>query len=228
MPGADEAVFLIGEEYYYAGQKSESKTLAKEYYRESIELIEDYIWAPVDNDPNEGLEGDEWAEGEDNAGEEYETDMTLEEVISEPAFSDHFESSVWYVLGLNHWQLGEWFEAADAFMTSIEINPRHVYAGSMHWLVSDCYEKLEKSGHISSEEADPVIEWGYQTLFDNYPDSRSVKHAAIRLAEINLARGKPVTALFYVNWFLDHSDFDDPRRMQIIHQLMVGLEVCGQ
>ena len=108
-------------------------------------------------------------------------------------------------------------------MTSIEINPAHVYAGAMHWLVSDCYEKLEKSGHISSEEADPLIEWGYKTLFDNYPDSRDVEYAAIQLGKIHLARGEPVSACVYFNWFLDRDPFDTDR-MRVIQNYMAGTE----
>jgi len=42
-----------------------------------------------------------------------------------------------------------------------------------------------------------VIEWGYQTLFDRYPDSRDVEYAAIQLCKLYLARGKPVSACVY-------------------------------
>ncbi len=102
------------------------------------------------------------------------------------------------------------------------------FAGSMHWLISDCYENLRRVGSVPATEADAVIEWGYQTLFDAYPDSRDVEYAAVRLIEMNLARGRPVTALVYVNWFIDDSAFDDPRGMHLVHQLLTGMEVCGQ
>jgi len=51
-------------------------------------------------------------------------------------------------------------------MYSVEIDPNHQHAGSMHWLISDCYENLRDEGVLTAEEADPVIEWGYKTLFD--------------------------------------------------------------
>jgi hypothetical protein len=73
-----------------------------------------------------------------------------------------------------------------------------------------------------------VIEWGYRTLFEQYPNSRDVEYAAIRLIELNLARGKPVSSLVYINWFLDRSEFDHPQRAQIIHRLIAGMEGCGQ
>ena len=115
--------------------------------------------------------------------------------------------------------------SADAFMRSVEANPNHQFAGAMHWLVSDCYEKLEKSGHISSEEADPVIEWGYQTLFDEYPDSRDVEYAAIQLGKIHLARGEPVSACVYFNWFLDHTHADNGQ-IADIRRILERMEGC--
>ena len=50
----------------------------------------------------------------------------------------------------------------------------------MHWLISNCYENLKRS-----EEADATIEWGYQTLFDAYPNDRDVAYAAVQLGRIS-------------------------------------------
>ena len=41
--------------------------------------------------------------------------------------------------------------------------------------------------------------------FDRYPNSRDVEYAAIQLGKIHLARGEPVAACEYFNWFLDHT-----------------------
>ena len=65
----------------------------------------------------------------------------------------------------------------------------------MHRMIANCYTRLKAAGEISAEEADPVIEWGYRTLFEKYPDSRDVIPAALHLIEINLARGRPVIIL---------------------------------
>jgi len=98
----------------------------------------------------------------------------------------------------------------------------------MHWMISSCYERLQREGAVSAEEVAPVIEWGYQTLFEEYPNSRDVEYAAIRLIELNLARGKPVSSLYYIHWFLNRSEFDHPQREQIIQQLIAGMEGCDQ
>jgi hypothetical protein len=74
-------------------------------------------------------------------------------------------------------------------MRAIDADPRHEFAGSMHWLVSDCYEKLKRDGAVSVEEADPVIEWGYQTLFDRY--QRKNRQGPSRPCEGENASGIP-------------------------------------
>ena len=93
----------------------------------------------------------------------------------------------------------------------------------MHWMISDCYVKLKTAGHIPPEKADPIIEWGYQTLFEQYPHTPDVRYAAIRLAEINLARGKPVGTLVYINWLLDNIP-NERKRSEIISFILGQLE----
>ena len=90
-------------------------------------------------------------------------------------------------------------------MNSTEADANHPFAGETYGLVSNCYERLKADGQISVEEADTMIEWGYQTLFDGYPNCLTVDHAALRLGEINMARGRPVSACVYFNWYLDHA-----------------------
>lgn len=47
--------------------------------------------------------------------------------------------------------------AADAFLESIEANPQFRFVGAIHWLVSNCYEKLKAAEEASAQDADPVI-----------------------------------------------------------------------
>ena len=96
----------------------------------------------------------------------------------------------------------------------------------MHWLVSDCYEKMKKAGQLSAEEADPVIEWGYLTLFETYPKSYDVEYAALQLGKLNLARGMPVTACVYFNWFLDQAEIGDVRMIREVRRILEGMEGC--
>ncbi|HOL32556.1 MAG TPA: hypothetical protein PK052_11310 [Anaerohalosphaeraceae bacterium] len=146
-----------------------------------------------------------------------------------PVVSDaHDQSLACYMKGLSYWYRGDLFKSSEALLDSLDLFPNHPHAGSTCRMIADCYVKLKAEGVVDPNEADPVIEWGYKTLFDQYPDSRDVEYAAIRLIEINLARGKPVTAAVYINWLLDHTASGDPRRMNVIHKLMAGLEVCGQ
>jgi tetratricopeptide (TPR) repeat protein len=138
---------------------------------------------------------------------------------------DDTRCSAFYMMGLDYWYLKQWQQAADAFMDAIDSNPRFEYAGATHWLISDCYENLKREGQIPGDEADPAIEWGYQTLFEQYPETHVVEYAAVRLGEINLARGRPATACMYFNWFLDRADVNDGR-IGLVRRILEGKEVC--
>ena len=146
-----------------------------------------------------------------------------------PMLSDpHYQCMSLYMAGISYWQMGEWYPAADAFLESIEADPHFKYAGGMHWMVAYCYEKLKAAGEIDKEEADAMIEWGYQTLFEDYPNSRmgDLYHTAMKLGQINLARGRPATACVYFNWILDRVENPEDGRVIAIQQILEGKEVC--
>ena len=164
----------------------------------------------------------------DAASSDYTGGIRLLEETLPKMENDHDRSEAYYIMGLYYWQLKDWLASASALMDSVAANSRHQHAGSMHWMISSCYERLQREGAVSAEEVAPVIEWGYQTLFEEYPNSRDVEYAAIRLIELNLARGKPVSSLYYIHWFLNRSEFDHPQREQIIQQLIAGMEGCDQ
>lgn len=132
-----------------------------------------------------------------------------------------------YMIGLDYWYLEQWLPAADAFIDSVEANSQFMFADAMHWLVADCYEKLKQNGSVSAETADGMIEWGYQTLFNEYPGSPRTEHAALRLGEINLERGQPVTACLYFNWFLDHA-FEKDMRIAAVEKILEGMQGCNR
>lgn len=54
------------------------------------------------------------------------------------------------------------------------------------------------------------MEWGYQAVFERYPQppypACGADYAALRLGEPNWARGRPATACVYLNWFLDRAE----------------------
>ncbi len=70
---------------------------------------------------------------------------------------DDTRCSAFYMMGLDYWYLKQWQLAADEFLESIEANPQFRFVGAIHWLVSDCYEKLKAAGEVSAQDADPVI-----------------------------------------------------------------------
>ena len=80
---------------------------------------------------------------------------------------------------------------------------------------------------MDAAEADSVIEWGYQTLFDSYPAARDVAYAAVQLGRFNLARGRPVSACVYFNWYLDNAHANDGQIPEI-HRILEEMEGCGQ
>ncbi|MFA6186925.1 MAG: tetratricopeptide repeat protein [Phycisphaerae bacterium] len=139
--------------------------------------------------------------------------------------SNSLKSSAQYMIGLNYWQLGEYFDAADAFTASIEADPNYMFAGNMHWLVADCYEKLKAAGDVNAPEADPIIEWGYQALFENYPKCGIIDYAAMRLSQINLDKGNEVAACGYYCWLLMKND--DPNRIGVVNAMFKKCQKCG-
>jgi len=197
------ALHLIAEDLYTTAMevKSEPNSIATEYFSRSIAIYENEILSLDNNDPN------------------------TPDVQTPPGsiFTDNFRALVWYMLGLDYWYLGQWFPAADGFEQSIIADPNHPFAGQTHWLVSSCYEKLKDSETVDTNEANIMIEWGYQTLFDEYPDCPIVDYAALRLGEINLARGKPVTACVYFNWYLDYA-FEEDGRIAQVQRILAGME----
>jgi len=66
---------------------------------------------------------------------------------------------------------------------------------------------------------------GYQILFEQYPETQVVEYAAVRLGEINMAKGRPATACVYFNWFLDHADEDDGRILGV-RRILNEMEGC--
>jgi len=191
LPGADEAVFWIGEDYYNKAQKASGEgnaAAAKAACEKAIAILQ--------------------------------TSLDLKSAAPQKCIA-------YYTTGLCYRELGDFEKAADAFYVAIEADPGFIYAGSTHWLIADCYEKLKRDGIVDAAEADPIIEREFQTLFDSYPDSRDVAYAAIRLGEINLARGKPVAACVYFNWFLDYVHAGSGQFADI-SQILARLKECGQ
>jgi hypothetical protein len=47
----------------------------------------------------------------------------------------------------------------------------------------------------------------------------------MRPGEMNLARGRPVTARVYLNWYLDHAE-DNMGLVAAVGRLLEGKEVC--
>ena len=184
-------LILMVEEYYYRAlqerQRDQQQT-AKTCFQNSAMLIERHLLGISENDPN------------------------MKSSAAESIVSDKlFESEVWYTLGVIYFQMEEWLLSADAFFKSLQLNPNHQFSGGMHGLIAGCYRRFKGDNKLPPEVADLVIEWGFKTLFENYPNDRDVKYAAMSLGELYLMQGKPLQACEYLNWFLDHAKSNDGR-----------------
>ncbi len=120
------------------------------------------------------------------------------------AENTHYEALSHYTIGLAYWYMGEYFEAADAFLMSIDKYPSFEYADAMHWMIAHCYEKMKRAGQVDPQDADAVILWAYETFFEDYHDSRMVWYAAWQLARVHVQQGRPVTATGYLYWLMDY------------------------
>jgi tetratricopeptide (TPR) repeat protein len=137
----------------------------------------------------------------------------------------HYQCVASYLMGLCRYYQKDWQSAADYFLAALEAEPGFQYAGAMHWMIGVCFENLKSEGQVEAEEADAVMEWGYQTVFERYPQDRGALYAAMRLGEMNLARGRPVTACVYFNWILDRAE-DNIGLAAAVGRLLEGKEVC--
>jgi hypothetical protein len=106
----------------------------------------------------------------------------------------------------------------------LQMSPDFRFAANMQWLIADGYERMKVLRQLPAEQIYPVIEDEYQILLDGYPDHPLSDYAAIRLGQINLAKGNQTKACAYFGLFLMNAGADDSRIAEF-KQIVDG---CGR
>jgi len=154
---------------------------------------------------------------DDEAKEYYRKAITVwERVITDLPPSTGTSPEAYYVSAVVYSQeLGDYLKGIDYYQKVVDSWPDYTFAWHAQFFVGKYYEKLRNSGVIPESEANSKIEQAYKAVVENYPDSKSVPNAALRLARINFERGQRVEAVMYYEIFLATANPNDPRLKSI-------------
>ena len=108
----------------------------------------------------------------------------------------------YYFTGVCLRRMGEWDEAIAYYQKVVDDWPNYKYAWSAQCLIGECFEKLQKSGVLTEAEAEPLIEQAYKLVIENYRECSLAGHACLKLAEMNLKKGRKLEAAGYYELFL--------------------------
>jgi len=114
----------------------------------------------------------------------------------------------YYFTGVCFRRMGEYGDAIFYYQEVVDNWPDYKYAWSAQCLIGECFERLQKSGALPEAEAEPLIEQAYKLVIENYPDSSLAGHACLKLAEMNLKKGRELEAAGYYELFLTSAPAD--------------------
>ena len=135
-----------------------------------------------------------------------------ERIITEPADPNaEITKDAYYFTGVCFRRMGEWEEAVAYYQKVVDDWPNYKYAWSAQYLIGNCYEKLRDSGSLPESEAEPLIEQAYKLVIENHPECSLAGHACLKLAEMNLKKGRKIEAAGYYELFLATARPADPR-----------------
>ena len=94
--------------------------------------------------------------------------------------------------------------------------------------VANYYEKLIELGAVTKPEATPKIEYACQVITENFPGSKYVKPAALKLGQINFEKGQWLKATQY--WELSLGKYTEKkyRPHHILYPLGRAFEELGR
>jgi tetratricopeptide (TPR) repeat protein len=134
------------------------------------------------------------------------------------------QTNVYYLTAITNYQLDEPEKTIEYSEKLLQMSPDFRFAANMQWLIADGYERMKVLRQLPAEQIYPVIEDEYQILLDGYPDHPLSDYAAIRLGQINLAKGNQTKACAYFGLFLMNADADDSR----IAEFEAIMKGCGR
>ncbi|MGA2071028.1 MAG: tetratricopeptide repeat protein [Sedimentisphaerales bacterium] len=198
-PLLPEAVFQIGNEYYDEGFNAR-------------------------NDPNEILQ----QQAKDRLKQAADV---FERIITELPESVPYTADAYYLSGncchLRGNDNNDYNKAIDYYEKAIAKWPDSQHACSAMGLIGVCYERLQKSGALTEEQAYPLTEQAYKAVIEKYPDNPYAEYACTRLGWMNFNKGRWADAAHYSELFLQKCRQDDPRINETLYHLGVAYENMG-
>ena len=134
-----------------------------------------------------------------------------ERIITESANTNaEVTKDAYYFIAVCLRRTGRYEEAIAYYQTVVDNWPNYKYAWSAQCLIGECFERLQESGVLPEAEAEPIIELAYKQVIENYPECSLAGHACLKLAEMELKKGRNLEAAVYYELFLTLAP-SDPR-----------------
>ena len=113
-----------------------------------------------------------------------------------------YPAHAWFYSGFAYKKMGNYAKTIEYYQEVVDRWPDYQYAWNAQCMIGECYEKLIRQGSLSQAEAEPLIEQAYKLVIENYRDSSLAGRACLKLAEMNLKKGKKLEAAGYYELFL--------------------------
>jgi len=145
----------------------------------------------------------------------------IEEELGDPeaAAGAYLQSGILYAQ-----EFGQYQKGIDYFQAAVENQPDYELGWAAHSLIARYYEKLRDSGAIADPNANILIKEAYQAVVENWPDSRWVETALLKLGRMCFAEAQLVDAIMYFEMLLERS----PEKVHLVgNDLIVAYEQMG-
>jgi len=160
-------------------------------------------------------------------GNELNITQKLDELIAE--FADEPDlPEVLFEIGENYGIKAYYWKAVSVWERLIQEFPDCNTVPQAYFLQANYYEKLVELGAVTKAEATPQTEHACQVITENYPDSKYVAAAALKLGQISFEKGQWLKAIQY--WELSLSKYPEKeyRPNHILYPLGRAYEELGQ
>lgn len=121
-------------------------------------------------------------------------------------------------------EFGEYQRGIVYCQAAVDIVPDYELGWVAYDLIARYTKKLRDSGAIAEPEANARIKDAYQAVVENWPDSRWVQTALLKLGRMSFAEGQLVDAIMYFEILLERS----PKKVHLVgNDLIVAYEQMG-
>ena len=132
----------------------------------------------------------EYEEKEDLSRQYFRKTADIWELALEVLPASTIPEEAYLVAGVAYERLGEYEKAIGCYQKVVDEVPQSEYAWHAQFMVGRNYDKLAKSGRMSAEEADPLIQSRYNRLLEVHPECPAAKAAGYWLTQHGSSQGE--------------------------------------